>query len=69
MTLWCNAVTRHFTNLGNTGSNPTQAKDVIRKVVPYIAKKLSHSNNLALAIEAKIINPKETNVHNDIFMQ
>ena len=33
-TRWSNAVTRHSTNLGITGSNPAQVNDVARLVVP-----------------------------------
>ena len=33
-TRWSNAVTRHSTNLSNTGSNPGQAKDLTRHIVP-----------------------------------
>ena len=35
----------------------------------FVNKICLKQNNLALAIEAKIINPKKTNMHNDIFMQ
>ena len=31
---WSNAVTRRSINLGNTGSNPVQVKDLTRLVVP-----------------------------------
>ena len=33
-TRWSNAVMRRSTNLGNTGSNPVQVKDLTRQVVP-----------------------------------
>ena len=52
-TLGSNAVLRHSTNLGNTGSNPAQVKDLnYTSGCTLNVEKLSHSI-LALAIDVK----------------
>ena len=52
-------VTRHSTNLGNTGSIPTQAKNLVNTSGCTLknVEKLSHSI-LALAIHIKLLNPE-----------